>query len=178
MNILSIKQKKNRLPRRKKMPSRKKQTRRPQRPFAHSEEEWRAFTEALAKFKEDGTGSRIDATLLAEFPLFHGKAPPGHPYPNAFKGGATDEKYCYVEAVDGLVLLRRRLPNGRVINIDTCDFDMLNGGVGIAHINMNNGDNRVENLKMVTEAEARKMLLEYEVEEHRYKIVTVLPDGS
>ena len=62
---------------------------------------------------------------------------------------------------EDLVLLRRRLPSGRVISIDTCEFAMLNGGVGIAHLNMNNGDNRVDNLKYVSEAEARHLLLKY-----------------
>ena len=62
---------------------------------------------------------------------------------------------------EDLVLLRRRLPSGRVISIDTCEFAMLNGSVGIAHRNMDNGDNRVANLKYVTEVEARRLLLEY-----------------
>ena len=39
---------------------------------------------------------------------------------------------------------------------------MLNGGAGIAHLNMNNSDNRVENLKWVKEGEARKMLMDFE----------------
>lgn len=60
-----------------------------------------------------------------------------------------------------LVLLRRKLPSGRIISIDTCDFTMLNGGYGIAHINMDNSDNRADNLKYVTEAEARQLLLQY-----------------
>ena len=121
-----------------------------------------AFIASLKQFKEDGTGSVIDPMLLSQFPLFHGKAPPGHPYPQAFTEGATDETYCYVEMVEeDLVLLRRRLPSGRVISIDTCEFAMLNGSVGIAHLNMDNGDNRVANLKYVTEAEARRLLLEY-----------------
>ena len=54
------------------------------------------------------------------------------------------------------------LPSGRTINIDTMDFAMLNGGQGLAHINMNNSDNRVSNLKYVPESEARKMLTEFE----------------
>ena len=121
-----------------------------------------AFIASLKQFKEDGTGSVIDPMLVSQFPLFHGKAPPGHPYPQAFTEGATDETYCYVEMVEeDLVLLRRRLPSGRVIWIDTCEFAMLNGSVGIAHRNMDNGDNRVANLAYVTEAEARRLLLEY-----------------
>ena len=39
---------------------------------------------------------------------------------------------------------------------------MLNGGAGIAHLNMNNSDNRVKNLKWVKEGEARKMLMDFE----------------
>ena len=74
----------------------------------------------------------------------------------------TEYMYCYIERVDDMVLLRRKLPSGRIISIDTCDSDMLNGGVGIAHLNMNNGDNRIENLKWVKEAEARKLLMEFE----------------
>ena len=40
------------------------------------------FTAALEQFKKDGTGSRIDEELIKQFPLFHGKAPAGHPYPD------------------------------------------------------------------------------------------------
>ena len=66
---------------------------------------------------------------------------------------------CYVEHVDGLVLLRRRLPSGRIISIDTCNNDMLTGGYGIAHLDMNNANNVPSNLKWVNEAEARVLLL-------------------
>ena len=143
------------------MPS-KKSTRK-QREKKNDEVDWHAFTAALEQFKKDGTGSAIEDTLLKEFPLFYGKAPAGHPYPQAFKEGATDEHYCYIERVDDdLVLLRRKLPSGRIISIDTCNFAMLNGGAGIAHLNMNNGDNRGENLKWVKEDEARKMLMDFE----------------
>ena len=70
-----------------------------------------AFIASLKQFKEDGTGSVIEPMLVSQFPLFHGKAPPGHPYPQAFTEGATDETYCYVEMVEeDLVLLRRRWP--------------------------------------------------------------------
>eukprot|EP00966_Prymnesium_polylepis_P165847 3833560-Prymnesium_polylepis.1 len=45
--------------------------------------------------------------------------------------------------------------------------------------NMNNGDNRIENLKYVKESEARKLLMEFEEgEEKRYQIVTILPNGG
>ena len=66
----------------------------------YDEAEWRAFMVACKQFKQDGTGSHIDNVLLKEFPLFHGKAPAGHPYPQAFKDGATDTDYCYIECVD------------------------------------------------------------------------------
>ena len=132
----------------------------------YDEAEWRAFMVACKQFKQDGTGSHIDNVLLKEFPLFHGKAPAGHPYPQAFKDGATDKDYCYIECVDddldSLVLLRRKLPSGRIISIDTQWFAMLNGGAGIAHLNMNNSDNRVKNLKRVKEGEARKLLMDFE----------------
>ena len=142
------------------MPSKK--SARKQHEKKNDEAEWRTFTVALEQFKKDGTGSHIEDQLLKEFPLFHGKAPEGHPYPQAFTEGATDKDYCYIERVDDdLVLLRRKLPSGRVISIDTCEFAMLNGGAGIAHINMNNGDNCVENLKWVNEGEARGLLMGY-----------------
>ena len=143
--------------------------------------EWREFLDALDQFKQDGTGAHIASTLLHEFPLFIGKAPAGHPYPQAWTEGAIDEKYCYIEEVDeDLVLLRRKLPSGRIISIDTMDFALLNGGEGIAHLNMDNGDNRAENLKRVNEAEARKLLMEFEEEGEveRYKIVTILWNGQ
>ena len=69
---------------------------------------------------------------------------------------------CHVEKKDGMVLLCRRLPSGRVISIDTMDGHMLNGGTGIAHLNFDNGDNRVENLEYVGEIEARKLLCGFE----------------
>ena len=67
-----------------------------------------------------------------------------------------------VQRKQSQMLLRRKLPSGRVISIDTCDFAMLNGGAGIAHLNMNDSDNRVKNLKWVKEGEARKMLMDFE----------------
>ena len=143
------------------MPSKK--SARKQREKKNDEVDWRTFTAALEQFKKDGTGSTIEGTLLKEFPLFHGKAPADHPYPQAFTEGATDKECCYIERVDDdLVLLRRKLPSGRTISIDTCDFAMLNGGAGIAHLNMNNGDNRIDNLKWIGEAEARRMLMDFE----------------
>jgi hypothetical protein len=143
------------------MPSqKKKQARGPQK---MSDAEASAFIDALKQFKEDGTGSVIDATLLAEFPLFRGQAPTGHPYPQAFTDSPTDAKHLFLRKSDGMVLLCRHLSNGRIIQIDTDDFKMLNGGFGIAHLNMDNSDNRIDNIKLVTEAEARKMLLEYEI---------------
>ena len=120
------------------------------------------------KFKRFGKGMRVDEDLVRGFPMFSGKAPKGHWYPQAFREGATDEDYCFVEVVHDedmllpMVLLRRTLPSGRTISIDTMGFSMLNGGTGIAHINMNNGDNRVENLTRVNERRAREMLLSFD----------------
>ena len=68
---------------------------------------------------------------------------------------------CYVEHMDGLVLLRRKLPSGRVISIDTCNNDMLTGGYGIAHLDMNNANNIPSNLNWVNESEARALLLNF-----------------
>jgi len=48
--------------------------------------EWRAFIDLLDQFKRDGTG--VDDELIRQFPIFHGTAPAGHPYPQAFTGGA------------------------------------------------------------------------------------------
>ena len=142
------------------MPSKKNaRKQRENKTAAQDEVDWPAFIASLKQFKEDGTGSVIEPMLVSQFPLFHGKAPPGHPYPQAFTEGATDETYCYVEMVEEDLVLR--LPSGRVISIDTCEFAMLNGSVGIAHLNMDNGDNRVANLKYVTEAVGRRLLLEY-----------------
>ena len=51
---------------------------------------------------------------------------------------------CFVEVLgsrDGqMVVLSRRLPSGRMIHIDTMDGAMLNGGVGLAHLNMDNSN--------------------------------------
>lgn len=74
----------------------------------------------------------------------------------------TSNDECFVETVDDMILLRRKLVSGRIINIDTCDGELLAGGYGIAHIDMNNGNNRIDNLKRVTEFEARRMLMEFE----------------
>ena len=61
-----------------------------------------------------------------------------------------------------LVLLFRRLESGRVICIDTNMGKMLVGGVGIAHIDMNNANNKLENLRMVCLREAINMLRNFE----------------
>lgn len=76
---------------------------------------------------------------------------------------------CYIEDVgDELILMRRKLPNGRIISIDTCDRAMLGGGHGIAHLNMNNADNRADNLRYVSEQEARYRLSTFQEEENDY----------
>jgi hypothetical protein len=71
---------------------------------------------------------------------------------------------CFKKTVGGdmpMVLLCRELPTGRVITIDSVDGQMFRGGVGIAHVNMNNGDHKSSNLLMVYEIEARRMLMEF-----------------
>ena len=55
-----------------------------------TDSEWRAFLDAIAMFKKDGTG--VDDELIRQFPIFRGKAPVGHPYPQAFTKGATVEE--------------------------------------------------------------------------------------
>ena len=125
-----------------------------------TEPQSQVFIAAKESFKKNGTRIIINDTLLNAFPVFDGYAPVGHPYPQAFTDGAV-EPHCFVQRIGDLVLLRHKLADGRIISIDTCDFDMLNGGFGIAHLNMDNGDNRVHNLKWVDETEARKMLLEF-----------------
>jgi hypothetical protein len=56
--------------------------------------------------------------------------------------------------------LSRRLPSGRIIRIDTAPT-MLAGGHGIAHLDMCNNNNDVSNLKYVTFAEARDVLMAF-----------------
>ena len=65
---------------------------------------------------------------------------------------------CFVERIDGMVLLSRRLPSGRVLHVDTMDGAMLNGGSGILHKDFNNANNAASNLAYVNEMEARKAL--------------------
>ena len=73
---------------------------------------------------------------------------------------------CFVEHIGGddcpMICLSRKLPSGRIIRVDTQNNAMLTGGLGIAHVNMNNGDDRVTNLKLVTEQEARQMLMAFQ----------------
>ena len=61
---------------------------------------------------------------------------------------------CYYERVDGMFLLRRQLPSGRVISIE------VDGNTFYVHLNMNNSDNRPENIKVVTEEREAIALLE------------------
>ena len=65
---------------------------------------------------------------------------------------------CFVEHSDGMTLLSRSLPSGRVLHVDTLDGAMLSGGSGILHKNFDNSDNRAGNLAYVGEMEARKAL--------------------
>mmetsp|Transcript_26253 Transcript_26253/g.40691 ORF Transcript_26253/g.40691 Transcript_26253/m.40691 type:complete len:202 (+) Transcript_26253:110-715(+) len=67
---------------------------------------------------------------------------------------------CFLRQKCGMLLLSRRLPSGRIINVDTCDGSMLRpGGVGMAHLNMNQADNSLGNTKWLREGEARKLLM-------------------
>ena len=69
---------------------------------------------------------------------------------------------AYSEKIDnGLTLLRRILPSGRVISIDTSEGNLLRGGKSIAHVDMNNSNNNIENLKMVDLKDALKLLHEF-----------------
>lgn len=119
------------------------------------------FCVKLAQFKRDGTGSVVDDSLVDEFPLFEGRAPNGHPYPQAFEEPPDNDDFCFLERTDGEVLLCRKLPSGRVIFVDTMHYEMLNNGYGIAHKNMDTKDNCIKNLMHVKEAEARAMLLAF-----------------
>ena len=73
---------------------------------------------------------------------------------------------CYIDHIGGddcpMICLSRKLPSGRIIRVDTQNNAMLTGGLGIAHVNMNNGDDRFTNLKLVTEQEARQMLMAFQ----------------
>ena len=69
---------------------------------------------------------------------------------------------AYSEKVDnGLTLLRNILPSGRIISIDTSDGKLLKGGKSIAHVDMNNSNNNIENLQMVDLMQALNLLHEF-----------------
>ena len=69
---------------------------------------------------------------------------------------------AYSEKVDnGLTLLRNILPSGRIISIDTSDGKLLKGGKSIAHVDMNNSNNNIENLQMVDLMQALHLLHEF-----------------
>jgi len=77
-----------------------------------------------------------------------------------------------------LVLLVRRLESGRVISIDTNMGKMLVGGVGIAHIDMNNANNELKNLRMVRLREAVDMLRNFEDDGGSSNDYLYIQDGS
>jgi hypothetical protein len=69
---------------------------------------------------------------------------------------------CFVRNDQGMTLLSRTLPSGRVINIDTGENGiMMRGGLGIANLDMNNGNFCASNLAIVNEQTARKMLMDF-----------------
>ena len=72
------------------------------------------------------------------------------------------DKYSISREKENLVLLYRRLESGRVICIDTNMGRMLTGGVGIAHIDMNNANNELKNLRLVRLRTACDMLRNFE----------------
>jgi len=81
---------------------------------------------------------------------------------------------CYIEKMEnGLTLLRRKLPGGRIISIDTnaenspkdvskhvkasyypnymrFQGDLFKGGYSVAHKDMNNSNNNLDNLSMAS----------------------------
>ncbi len=132
----------------------------------HNLEEFQAelWRSKFLEFKKWGTGCEINDDLVAHFPLFPGMAPLHHPYPQAFSVRIKTTKFLWVERHGDLVLLRRKLPSGRKISIDTNNFAMLNGGTGVAMEQfVRSGSNEVgHGIKHVTESEARKLLLEFE----------------
>ena len=62
----------------------------------------------------------------------------------------------YRETTHGLDLLRRRLDDGRIINIDSVGGAMFAGGRGIAHMDMDNGNNRVRRTTTTTRRLTRR----------------------
>ena len=92
---------------------------------------------------------------------------------------------CYIEKMEnGLTLLRRKLPGGRIISIDTnaenspkdvskhvkasyypnymrFQGDLFKGGYSVAHKDMNNSNNNLDNLLAVDLNQAVKLLQLY-----------------
>ena len=85
------------------------------------------------------TGGPVDGAILTDSIYYFKNSKKGRPQP-------------YMEELLDWLLVK----TGKVF------MAVCSGGAGIAHLNMNNGDNRVENLKCVGEAEARKLLMEFE----------------
>ena len=91
----------------------------------------------------------------ARAPAAGASAVPKEAAPASAHGGAP----FVTTTTDGMVLLSRKLAGDRTIYIDCGPGGaMLRGGEGIAHRDMDNGNNHVDNLCSVREAEARKML--------------------
>jgi hypothetical protein len=69
-----------------------------------------------------------------------------------------------------MTLLSRRLPSGRIINVDAGEAGvMMRGGKGWAHVDMDNGNNNINNLKVVDELTAREMLMEFSESQQVHK---------
>ena len=66
---------------------------------------------------------------------------------------------CYVEAYPGKYLCRK-LPNGRILKIDSMDGNLFRpGGVGLVHLNMCMNDNSPDNLELVDFEKAIDLLI-------------------
>jgi len=70
--------------------------------------------------------------------------------------------HMFIEEVNEMKLLRRQLPTGRIISIDISGGGFLKGGRFIAHLDMNNSNNCINNLEMVNSDEAIKLLMDFE----------------
>ena len=104
---------------------------------------------AITWNKHLASGSLLHVTNIGNKRFFHAVPP-------------QVKMVAYSEKVDnGLTLLRNILPSGRIISIDTDDGKLLRGGKSIAHVDMNNSNNNIENLQMVDLMQALHLLHEF-----------------